>query len=280
MEETWVSLGGAQLYVATVGEGPAALVMPVAWGMSHRFHRALLGDLEIPLRLTYFDTEGTGGSGPLPAGWDPARILDEAEAVRQAVSPHHPMVLIGHASGAFLSLAYGLDHPGAISAMILISPFASYERASSMSVTRVEARPQWKMLQRRVKEIRAVSLSPEERFRAIFKEQRVIDTHDYGPHYFQMADAADEADFNPLMKDDEETDLLDELSAITAPVLLVTGEDDPLSPLEESRLIAAELPFVRLVEIPRCGHYPYVEEPELFTAAVQGFLADIEGEEN
>ena len=256
------------------GHGQPALVMPVAWGMSHEFYRSLLGELDLPLRLIHFDPAGTGPSGPLPAGWTPANIVDEAEAVR-AAGNYEQIVTLGHASGAFLSIAYALEHPDRVEALILVNPFASYSRANETSNSRLAADPSWPAFQKRVAEIRRVDLTPPERFRAIFKEQRVIDMVDYGPYYFAMADAADECSFNPAMTDDPDTDFLDELCTIEAPVLIISGLHDSLVPIEESRLIAAELPYVRLIELGSSAHYPFVEQPEEFSQAVREFIADV-----
>lgn len=277
MDASWAAFGGGSIYIETSGRGHDAIFMPVAWGASHDFHKVLLCDVDVSLCISYFDPQGTGMSGGMPAGWTPAQIVDEAEAVRESLGLDQ-VVLMGHESGAFLSLAYALEHPQRVKAMILISPFASYQRANSMSVGRLESNPNWAAFQKRVADIRRVRLLADDRFRAIFKEQRAVDMYNYGPHYFQMANAADEATFNPAMHDDTETDLLDELHHIEVPVLIVTGVDDPLSPMEESRLIADALPFVRLIELEACGHYPYVEQPELFADAIDQFLTDVSDE--
>jgi pimeloyl-ACP methyl ester carboxylesterase len=274
LADSWVSLDGGSIYVETIGEGEDALVMPVAWGMSHDFHEALIAELDLGLRLNFFDPEGAGISAVPPMGWSPARIIDEAEAVRQSLGLD-AITLLGHQSGAFLSLAYALDHPARVKGLILVSPFASYARAAKLGAPRLEAAPHWKAFQQRVSDIRRAKLTRQDRFRAIFKEQRAVDLYAYGPHYFQMADAADEAIFNPEMHDDVETDLLDELHTIESPALVIVGIGDPICPVEEARLIAAELPFVRLIELEECGHFPYVEQPRLFTQAVERFMEDI-----
>ena len=278
MEEAWIPDHGASIFVESTGEGPTALVMPVAWGMSHDFYRELLGDLELSLRLTHFDPHGTGRSGPRTAGWSPANIVDEAETVREHLG-HEQVILFGHASGAFLSIAYALDHPEHATALILSNPFASVQRARELSHDRLEATPNWNAFQKRVSEIRRVELSSEERFRATFKEQRAVDLLDYGPHYFAMADAADAATFNPSMTDDEHTDFLDELSLIDAPVLIITGRYDPIVPVEESRLMAAEFPYVRLIELGASAHYPFVEQPEEFSYAVRTFVEELQSDD-
>lgn len=274
MHESWATLGGSSLFIEIEGDGAPALVMPVAWGMSHEFYRILLGDLGLPLTMIHFDAGGTGASSSLIRGWTPARIVDEAEAVRLATG-HDRLIIIGHASGAHLALAYALEHPEHTHALILISPFVSYSRADEMSSSRIAKVPNWAAFQKRVAELQRPKISAEDRFRAIFKEQRAIDMLDYGPHYFAMADAADESTFNPAMHDDAETDLMDELHTIEAPTLIISGVHDPLSPIEESRLMAAEFPFVRFIELYRSRHYPFVEQPDEFSHAIRQFLADL-----
>lgn len=274
MQTGTVAIGDSSLYVLVEGEGPATIVTPVAWGMSHDFYRLRLEPLDLPLHLIYFDAQGTGQSAPLPAGWDPAAIVDEAEAVR-AWSGHEQVLLLGHGSGAFLSIAYALEYPHRVQAMILVAPFASYQRANDLGAGRMEASPQWETFRQRAAEIRRVPLTSEDRFRAIFKEQRMVDMYDYSPYYFEMAEAADSASFNPVMHDDAQIDFLDELHTIKAPVLIIAGIHDPLSPVEESRLIASELPYVRLLEFQASGHFPFVEEAGYFKDAVKEFVREL-----
>jgi proline iminopeptidase len=50
------------------------------------------------------------------------------------------------------------------------------------------------------------------------------------------------------------------------------GRHDPQTPWPDNAAIAAALPGGRLEVFERSGHYPFVEEPERFTAIVQSFL--------
>ncbi len=273
MPEEMVPFGTGETYAKTEGQGPDTLFMPVAWGMSHDFYQALLEPVDLPLRIIYFDPQGTGLSTPLPPAWNPAHILDEAEAVRAWSGAGAPIVA-GHASGAFLTLAYALDHPEHVGGLLLLNPFASYARVNQLAEPLLEAHPRWPQFRERTRELGRVALSAEDRFRAVFKEQRSLDMVRSGPYFYEMAEAADLASFNPSMADDAAVDLLDELHAIQAPSLVIAGAEDPLCPASEARLIAAELPFVRLVEIPDAGHYPFVEAAAAVRAAVVAFLRD------
>ena len=57
-----------------------------------------------------------------------------------------------------------------------------------------------------------------------------------------------------------------ELATIRCPVLAVQGEDDEYGTLEQIRGIARRLPKTRLLVIPKCGHSPHRDQPELVLA--------------
>jgi len=63
-----------------------------------------------------------------------------------------------------------------------------------------------------------------------------------------------------------------ELSRITAPTLVVVGDEDVATPRARAERIAGAIAGAKLVTIPRAGHSSPVEEPELVTAAIEQFL--------
>jgi proline iminopeptidase len=272
MTEQFVSRGDARIYIEVVGSGFPTFVIPVAWGMSHDFYQALLDPLlSAHLQLVYFDPVGTGRSSPLPPDWSPTMIVRDVEAVRAALGIEH-MVLFGHASGGYHALAYALEFPEHVAAMILVNSFASYRRASEIGAPLLEHLATWPEFVQQAREIARVRLPPSEEFRAIYKEQRVVDLLDYGPHYIRLANIADRTSFNPNMHDDLAGDLTDRLPEIVLPVLLLVGEHDVLCPLEETQLIATQLPAARVVLFSASRHFPFVEEPDKFVAEVEDFL--------
>ena len=64
-------------------------------------------------------------------------------------------------------------------------------------------------------------------------------------------------------------DLRDDLAAITAPTVVVSGADDPSTPLEHQETIAAGIAGSRLVVIPDCAHLSPVDQPEAVNAVLQ-----------
>jgi pimeloyl-ACP methyl ester carboxylesterase len=69
--------------------------------------------------------------------------------------------------------------------------------------------------------------------------------------------------------------LRDELAAITAPVLVMSGDEDE-GCLEPALMLKRTIPSSGLVILPQTGHTANLEEPGVFNAAVDRFLAAVE----
>jgi pimeloyl-ACP methyl ester carboxylesterase len=66
----------------------------------------------------------------------------------------------------------------------------------------------------------------------------------------------------------------EKLGNLTVPVLIISGNDDQLIPVENSVRLANEIPHAQLVIIPDCGHVPQEECPKEFISAVEDFLKE------
>ena len=63
------------------------------------------------------------------------------------------------------------------------------------------------------------------------------------------------------------------LRSISVPTLVLVGDEDTLTPIDESRRIAEGIPHAELVVVPRAGHLSAIENPEAVAEAVEHFLA-------
>ena len=70
----------------------------------------------------------------------------------------------------------------------------------------------------------------------------------------------------------ETFDLRPELAKITAPTLVITGQEDFITGPSSAREIAAEIADAETVLLPGVGHFIFVEAPEAFRDAVLSFL--------
>ncbi len=63
------------------------------------------------------------------------------------------------------------------------------------------------------------------------------------------------------------------LGEITAPTLVVVGEQDALTPPDLARVMSDGIPGARLEVVPGAGHLTPLEQPERFNALVREFMA-------
>lgn len=60
--------------------------------------------------------------------------------------------------------------------------------------------------------------------------------------------------------------------AVTQPTLVMVGDHDRVGRPEHARALAAALPRGRIIVLPECGHYPFLELPHVVTAEVIAHL--------
>lgn len=66
--------------------------------------------------------------------------------------------------------------------------------------------------------------------------------------------------------------LAERLDQIQVPTLVISGDDDQIVPVENSRRLADDIPGAKLAVIENCGHLPQEECPQAFLQAVYEFL--------
>ncbi|GAA6730783.1 alpha/beta fold hydrolase [Thermus sp. 93170] len=65
------------------------------------------------------------------------------------------------------------------------------------------------------------------------------------------------------------------LPGMRRPALVLVGEEDALTPVEEAKRLAKALPDARALILPEAGHLANLENPKAFRTALLGFLAEI-----
>jgi 3-oxoadipate enol-lactonase len=62
------------------------------------------------------------------------------------------------------------------------------------------------------------------------------------------------------------------LARLRLPALVIVGEEDTVTPVDEARAMAAQIPGSELVELDDAGHLATRERPAAFDAALGAFL--------
>ena len=65
------------------------------------------------------------------------------------------------------------------------------------------------------------------------------------------------------------------LAQVSVPTLVITGEEDEMIPVDESRKMAAAISGATLVIVPGAGHLANMEQPDAFNHALSAFLGTL-----
>jgi 3-oxoadipate enol-lactonase len=81
-----------------------------------------------------------------------------------------------------------------------------------------------------------------------------------------------EAAFFELMTVLYECRLDEQLARVSSPTLVIGAAQDTRTPPQSMRSLAGAIPGARFQEIPDAGHFPHLEQPDLFSAALGSFF--------
>ncbi len=123
--------------VTIVGETKGAgthVVCITGWANSRDVWSGLSKNLCKDHQVTTWDLRGHGeSSAPPPGNYEREEALKDISAVLDEVG--RPCVLVGHSLGGYLSLAYALEKPDEVSALVLVASGPGFRKA--------EAREEW-----------------------------------------------------------------------------------------------------------------------------------------
>lgn len=266
-----VAAPGCALFVGAVGSGRPLVMLHGGPGATHDYLRPQLDRFtDAGRRLVYYDQRGNGRS-PLAAGVSFGTVDDhvsDLELVRQTLGQER-LDLCGYSWGGLLALHYALRFPAHTGRLLLVST----------APARLFWREEMKARMRRAAERPSVAAwkATLDRSDRRHRFALAVAGYFYDPTQalaltpFLVRDRAEQAVWTSL----GDYDLLPALAALAkerrSPTLLIHGSDDPI-PVEAARETAAAL-GAPLVEIPACGHVPYVEQPAAFFPPALDFLA-------
>jgi pimeloyl-ACP methyl ester carboxylesterase len=242
-----LSLSGGRLETLDLpGGGPALVMLHEGLG-SVALWRGLPGRLHEATgrRVVAFSRFGHGASDPPPRPRTPAFMHEEAREVLPellaALCIERP-ALVGHSDGASIALLYAADH--AVEALALLAPHVFVEE----------------------KTVREIAVA-REAFETGDLRARLARRHrDPDAAFHGWCDVW----LDPAFRD---WNIESAADSVTAPVLLVQGEDDDYGTMAQLDAIERRLrgPVTRL-HVPG-GHSPHLEEPDEVLAAIAGLVS-------
>jgi pimeloyl-ACP methyl ester carboxylesterase len=287
-----VSLGDVSLWFDVSGpsvipqddttiERPVVVAVHGGPGLDHMTVKPALGPLEEDVQIIYFDLRGHGRSDRgSPESWNLRTWAYDLRRLCDVLGLRKPIVL-GSSFGGGVALTYAAlfpEHPGGIILTNSTGGHRDHQRVieafgriggpeAADIATRVVAGEDLQAEFDRVCYPLYSATPGWAEGEAIRFQARMIKNLDVNVHY-----SSHEAPrFDPWSL----------LGSVGCPVLIVTGDDDPVCPLPVVEELARQLPAetTRFVHLPDAGHTIFRDRPDLAFPAVKDFVSQITGSE-
>jgi pimeloyl-ACP methyl ester carboxylesterase len=276
---TFASYDGTEICYRDLGAGAPLVCLPGGPARAG-VYLGDLGGLSRHRRLIVPDQRGSGESGD-PA--DPAtlrvdRLVEDVEALRVHLGLEQ-MDLLAHSAGAVLATMYAAVYPHRLSRLLMITPgliTVDHDEDDTALDAALAARSgePWYAAARPAAD--AIMLGDR-------STENIIASR---PFYYGRWDEAawghaavgisprSQAARDGFLRDVKpNVPLIREgLAQLTAPVLLYVGELDPFVTADAARAAAPEFGDAVVVIQPEAGHYPWIDDPAAFSAALAAFL--------
>lgn len=203
--------------------------------------------------LLALDLPGHGRSEPRTGPLPMATVLAGIDAVLDAELKGAKATLVGNSMGAWVACLEAAKHPERVERIVAVNggPILGKSGYSLTPATREDARKLMSALR-----------APESPAVPDFVLDDIVRRSKDGamPRLFAGGDLV--------------AHLMDgRVAEIKAPVDLLWGEADKVSPLDYAKKVESVLPAARLTVLPRCGHIPQQECPGPFVERLSALLA-------
>jgi len=281
-----LSVYQADLFYQTIGTGQPIVVVHGGPGLDHAYLRRWLEPLAESYKVIFYDQRGVGGSSAVldTASISIGRYLTDLDRIRERVAERERITIMAHSWGAIPALLYALAEPERVESLILVDPVEPGSRFEEETNARAAARRD-PVDQRAIDSLVATpgfrdnDLATLNQmffhvFRGTFSDPAIADSLlqlNLHSRTAQQGQRVARLLMTPLLG----LDFWDDLPTLDVPVLIVHGDSDPI-PLEMVQALSEALPRSELAVIENAGHFPFIEQPGAFFAAVQQYLDAIE----
>jgi len=273
---------GRKLTYRRMGTGPVLVCHPGGPGFSSSYFADLAGLWE-QFTLIMLNPRGTGGSDR-PADSRAYQVDDyvaDVDELRRHLALEK-MLLLGHSHGGVVAEAYAAEHPARVERLVLASSLARFgpgqEAAMQAGMEKRSGQPWYADAAAALDEEQEANFTTDQELAKLFFREFPLYFAHYGDAEAGYADTLRSETINAdtLRLFNREIfntfDLRDRLRNITAPTLVITGEDDFICGPVCAAEISAAIPHASEVIVGDSGHMTFIEQPQAFHDEVAGFL--------
>ncbi len=294
-QEGFVDAHGVLIYYLSLGTGSPLMVVHGGPGADHTYFLPYLLPLAKTHRLIFIDERGSGRSQRLQdsSQYTVENMVEDVEAVRQALGLGK-IALLGHSYGGVLAQAYALKYQENLSHLILNSTFPSTKQMNEVLAREKAQMPPDKL--KRLNELEAAGLFGKGEAWEHGRYPVEYAALAWGPGYFPfLYGARPDPTYDPQGQETgtswelyrtmwgehgefvidgnlKSVEYVDRLATIKVPTLVVVGDHDECDP-SLSKEMHEKIAASELVILPNSGHMNFVDQPDVWEKAVEGFLA-------
>mgnify|MGYP002749018133 FL=1 len=250
--EKEIELEGLRVRMEVTGEGRPLILMH-GWGCDHTTVRSIAATAAQTHTVYNIDFPGFGGSQEPAKVWGVELYTRLIEDLVRKEGLERP-VLIGHSFGGRVSILYASRNE--VDKVVLVDAAGIKPKRSLKYYLKVYSfkagKRFWELL-----------LGKENAQERVDRMRTKRGSSDY-------------AGASPMMRrilsKVVNEDLTDRLPLISAPTLLIWGENDTATPIADAKKMSRLIPGSGLVSFPGCGHYSFLDNPIQFRAVLSSFL--------
>lgn len=164
-------------------------------------------------------------------------------------------ILCGNSLGGLVAVDYCLRHPKRVTGLVLSGSAGLYE-ANLAGGKRPQASREW-IREQAMAILNNHELVTDELVEGMYED---ISDRDYSRFVLRMSRAT------------RDHTVKDQLGRVSAPTLLIWGENDQITPPSVGEEFRDRIPNAELVFVEQCGHSPNLEQPMFFTESMRTFL--------
>ncbi len=261
---------------ATMRQKPTVILVHGGPGADHSVSKPFFTQLTDIAQVVYYDHRGNGRSDlGAQEQWNLGQWGDDLKGLCDYLGLEKPIV-IGTSFGGFVALSYATQYPRHAGGLGLISTaaqvdfqtvFQAFERRGGPEIRQI-AEDYW--------------TQPTDEGRELYKA-RCVPFYSYkesgAPDWMSRVLWRNETAlwFNGPSNEHGRFDFRSDLGNISCPVLVMAGEQDPITPPEFSDTIVHHLPDeqVTYAKFDRCGHGVVGDRPEEALQLLRDFVRDV-----
>jgi len=254
-----------EVYYEEQGSGSETIVFAHGLGMSSRMFDDQVAALRDRYRCIAFDFRGQGKSETTRTGYDMETVTEDSAALIQALNCA-PCHFVGLSMGGVVGMRLAVRRPEFIKSLTLIAATADPEAGRKKAIY---------VLLSLIARLFGAGATAKQGMQVLFGKKFLTDParETERQEWLQRMSSSSGVGFaRALLGVINRKDIASEIGKITAPTLLLVGDQDGAQGPDKSQRIHERIPGSKLVIIPGAGHSSTIEEPVAVTAEITAFL--------